>query len=249
MFDWLSDIGSSIGNGLGSIFGGSSGGNNPLANLNGGTYAGDFDAGSSGASYGGALANPSYGDSGLSSIFGQGGLINKYAPGIKTVGGLVDMYRGNQQAKQFQNMAGPQQQFAQQQREGSQYWDQSAKNAQMGTDALTIDAIRQAQQVAERTANQRGVNPIHVRLAAQQAMADPRLKAVQTYGNLSTGFGNNANQSVNGSLGLQNAANAASNRGVASLFGSMAQNIPQFKVVNGRLVQVDGNGNVTSMGD
>lgn len=215
-------------------FSNSGGGGFYPESMGGGDFLGELPAGFQSTSQGGG---------GLSSIFGKGGTINQftdnYGGALKLGGGFLDYLRKNQQAKDLRGMMGPQQQFAQQASEGSQYWNQSAKNAQMGTDALTTDAIRQAQQVAERTGNQRGINPIHVRLAAQQAMAEPRMKAVDSYGRLALGFGNNVNGSTAGLTGMATAANTASNNAYSALGAGLYGNQSPLSFVidaNGRIV-------------
>ena len=233
---WYNDW-SDFGDGLSSVFsGGSSQSSIPMNDAGGGSYMGDIDAGSTGESYGGGYGNQYSGGSGLSSIFGQGGIINQYAPAIKAAGGVMDYFRGQKQQNQLQGLADAQMKFVTGQQANSNYWDQSARNAQMGLDPMTMNAMRTADQAASRKANLRGINPIHARLAAQNAMADAQRSSVDSYGKLGTGYAGNVSQGNNVGSTMQGNAFAAGNNGVASLFGSMAQNIPEYEIINGRIV-------------
>ena len=150
----------------------------------------------------------------LSGLFGKGRqFMDNYGGAIKggmgLLGGLYGLNKGNEAAGQMRGLGQQQQVFGQQQMANSQYWDQSARNAQMGLDSRTQAAMAQAQQASERQSNARGINPIHSRIAAQQAMSGPQLAGVDSYGRLA-GMFNQGSSAANASAGqLYNQANAA----------------------------------------
>lgn len=233
---WYNDW-SDFGDGLSSVFGGGSS-QSSMPFLRDDMPGNEVDLGGMGDTNSFAPLNDSYNSSnGLSSIFGQGGMINQYAPAIKAAGGVMDYFRGQKQQNQLQGLSDAQMRFVTGQQANSNYWDQSARNAQMGLDPMTMNAMRTADQAASRKANLRGINPIHARLAAQNAMADAQRSSVDSYGKLGTGYAGNVSQGNSVGSTMQGNAFAAGNKGVASLFGSMAQNIPEYEIINGRIVE------------
>jgi len=192
----------------------------------------DFDGGASGYSDIGQMSyadqNPMYDDfissssvgqdnswgNTLSGLFGKGRqFMDNYGGAIKggmgLLGGLNGLYQGNKAAGEMRGLGQQQQAFGQQQMDNSQEWNQYARNAANGLDPRTQAAMAQAQQASERQSNTRGINPIHSRIAAQQAMSGPQQAAVNNYGRLSAMF-NQGSSAANASAGqLYNQANAA----------------------------------------
>ena len=173
-----------------------------------------FDSSIGSADYMGG--NDSWTDS-LAGIFGKGGLVPKFMDnyggaikgGMGLLGGLNGLYQGNKAAGEMRGLGQQQQAFGQQQMDNSQEWNQYARNAANGLDPRTQAAMAQAQQASERQSNTRGINPIHSRIAAQQAMSGPQQAAVNNYGRLSAMF-NQGSSAANASAGqLYNQANAA----------------------------------------
>jgi len=153
----------------------------------------------------------------LGEWFGKGGtvpqFIDNYGGAIKggmgLLGGLYGLNKGNEAAGQMRGLGQQQQAFGQQQMANSQEWNQYARNAANGLDPRTQAAMAQAQQASERQSNARGINPIHSRIAAQQAMSGPQLAGVDSYGRLA-GMFNQGSSAANASAGqLYNQANAA----------------------------------------
>ena len=155
----------------------------------------------------------------LSGLFGKGGTVPQFMDnyggaikgGMGLLGGLYGLNKGNKAAGEMRGLGQQQQAFGQQQMANSQYWDQSARNAQRGLDPSTLAAMSQAKRASERQSNVRGINSIHSSIAAQEAMSGPQQAAVNNYGRLAGMYNQGADGAYSGAgaaYGLGNAASA-----------------------------------------
>jgi hypothetical protein len=181
-------------------------------------------------------------------VFGEGGIVDQYGPAAKMGAGVLDYLGGRSQQRAMNPLIQQQQRFAQGQGDASAYWDQQSRNASQGIGPQMNMAMAQAQQAKQRQLNKMGRGPTEQAMANEvsRTMAGTNLDYTRAYGDLARGFGANATGANTGSATLMKQGYGAGNEGVASLFGSLAQNIPQYRIVDGKLVKVDRDGNVIS---